>query len=980
MLESKRTKAVEYPTEPPPNSPVISDIDTHISRRLNDRDNKTLKCFLAPSDIATTAVARLFKCAVAEGRLGGAFFFPKKNQTAESDIPSAFTTIAYQLTQKSSVYKKHILDAIAKDPLILDFEHRIQFRKLIDEPSTFDFGREPEKRLVIIIGGLDRCDNDKQLQILNIIGEYVKFTSSPPLMWFVFARDEPHLKRVVKESRHFKELSFSDVESESSLVQGGGAVPSTPRNKARAWILDHVGYSTALDRNAPGAQRLASVRERLSAVKGSDAQVVIDFLDELLRTEKLEDNQRKRTLDLLRKMVQSAETIPECLLLSDDKFDLSPFNAVASGGFSDIHKIKYSGIYVGVKVVRIADASKRGRLLRAYAGELVISAHITHNNILPFYGFIRFGESPLFAGVFKWLEYGNVKDYLRKNPETPRIPLVSDIISGLDYLHGINIIHTDLKAKKVLISNEGCALLADFGISRVVATVATWTSYTGSINWMAPEILAAEDDILAQNAESDIWSLACTCYEIVTGHVPFYEIDPSVLRQADLDASSQELSFPNVKPEPLLGQSLGQGSIIDPFTPRDHARSWILELVGYSATFNRNTSEAQALANVRERLSALKGSDAQHVIDFLDELLRTENLKGDKQRRTLDLLHKIVKSAQIVPQHLLLSDVVLKFDPLELVAAGGFSDIFKREYKNRVVAVKVVRIKNPLERDKVLKRHTGELIISAYLAHPNILPFYGVVKINDSPLLIGISEWMENGDLLNYLEKKPEVPRIPLIADIVSGLDYLHGMDIIHADLNATNMLISDNGHALLADFSASRVMVTGVTSSSDWMTVVNWIAPEILTAEDDILAPNAESDIWSLACTCYEIVTGHIPFYEIDLRRVNTRLPVAMKTRKVVPTLPDTIVVHDKSNEATLAAKIRDLLMRCWNYTPAERPSIAEIKSLISRLNYTDDRAPLQSTDSTNIRNMQTSSSITIDYDRVYSVFRQVGLAAVSL
>ncbi|KXN90942.1 Mitogen-activated protein kinase kinase kinase ANP1 [Leucoagaricus sp. SymC.cos] len=556
MLESKRTKAVEYPTEPPPNSPVISDIDTHISRRLNDRDNKTLKCFLAPSDIATTAVARLFKCAVAEGRLGGAFFFPKKNQTAESDIPSAFTTIAYQLTQKSSVYKKHILDAIAKDPLILDFEHRIQFRKLIDEPSTFDFGREPEKRLVIIIGGLDRCDNDKQLQILNIIGEYVKFTSSPPLMWFVFARDEPHLKRVVKESRHFKELSFSDVESESSLVQGGGAVPSTPRNKARAWILDHVGYSTALDRNAPGAQRLASVRERLSAVKGSDAQVVIDFLDE------------------------------------------------------------------------------------AYAGELVISAHITHSNILPFYGVIRFGESPLFARVFKWLEYGNVKEYLRKNPETPRIPVIADIISGLDYLHGINIIHTDLKAKKVLISNEGCALLADFGISRVVATVATWTSYTGSINWMAPEILAAEDDILAQNAESDIWSLACTCYEIVTGHTPFYEIDP----------------------------------------------------------------------------------------------------------------------------------------------------------------------------------------------------------------------------------------------------------------------------------------------------------------------------------------------------RWVNTRLPFTMKTRKVVPTLPDTIVVHGKSNEATLAAKIRELLMRCWNYTPGERPSIAEIKSLISQLNYTDDRAPLQSTDSTNIRNMQTSSSVAIDYDRVYSVFRQVGLAAVSL
>ncbi|KXN85425.1 Serine/threonine-protein kinase HT1, partial [Leucoagaricus sp. SymC.cos] len=359
------------------------------------------------------------------------------------------------------------------------------------------------------------------------------------------------------------------------------------------------------------------------------------------------------------------------------------------------------------------------------------------------------------------------------------------------------------------------------------------------------------------------------------------------------------------------------------------------------------------------------------------KLLRKENLEGDERRRTLVLLRKVVQSTQTVPKCLLLENVQVDLHHSNQVANGGYSDIYKGECNNRIVCVKVARTGDSPTRDKLLKAHAGELIFSSNVAHKNILPFYGVFKLGKAPFLAGVSEWMKNGDLLQYLGDNPEVPRIPLIADIISGLEYLHGMEIFHADLKPKNVLISDDGHALLADFGISRVVAT-VATSSRGTTIANWTAPEMFTDELEAPSPNAASDVWSFACTCYQLVTGLTPFHELQ-DQTGIRLILAMATRKLVPSLPNSIVVYDGSNDTLLADEIRNLLGRCWNYTPTERPSSAEIKDLISQLNYTDNRKPIQTTHSTNLRHSQANASVVIDYDRVWNILLQVGLNAFS-
>ncbi|KXN92035.1 Serine/threonine-protein kinase HT1 [Leucoagaricus sp. SymC.cos] len=347
--------------------------------------------------------------------------------------------------------------------------------------------------------------------------------------------------------------------------------------------------------------------------------------------------------------------------------------------------------------------------------------------------------------------------------------------------------------------------------------------------------------------------------------------------------------------------------------PRDRARSWITGAIGYPSTSEHNSPEAQHLSRIRKRLAKLEDSEAQDVVDFLDELLRDGNLEGNQQRRGLDLLRKTVQSKQTIPQRLKLSDVTCNLDMSECIATGGSSTIFKGQLGGRSVCVKVTLPSKRSEgsSEKSFKAHVGELIVSSHVAHENILPFHGVWEYKDGSLA-GVSEWMDEGNLRHYLGKEPGTPRIPLMADIISGLDYLHKMGIIHADLKAANVLyLLETRRALLADFGVSHIGATLATNASQ-LGSIYWTAPEILAPEEgkDMSPPTPESDVWSFACTCYELLTDLTPFHQAGgntaISIQHPRLIVAMMLRKVVPPLPDSIVVHDGPRDAVLEPKIR--------------------------------------------------------------------------
>ncbi|KAH8115034.1 kinase-like domain-containing protein, partial [Phellopilus nigrolimitatus] len=96
---------------------------------------------------------------------------------------------------------------------------------------------------------------------------------------------------------------------------------------------------------------------------------------------------------------------------------------------------------------------------------------------------------------------------------------VIGIADGLQYLHGEGVIHSDLKAENVLISDDGLPRICDFGISRILVSSQTFGGISsqnngtkGTLRWMSKELLEFCEPPNTHSMESDIWAFGMTVY------------------------------------------------------------------------------------------------------------------------------------------------------------------------------------------------------------------------------------------------------------------------------------------------------------------------------------------------------------------------------------------------------------------------------------------------------------------------------------
>lgn len=115
----------------------------------------------------------------------------------------------------------------------------------------------------------------------------------------------------------------------------------------------------------------------------------------------------------------------------------------------------------------------------------------------------------------------NVKKY---GPLSERLVArqVRQVLNGLTYLHSQGIVHRDIKGANILLTKDGQIKLSDFGVATKFSETVKSMSFAGSPYWMAPEIIESGHC----SAASDIWSLACTIYELITGNPPYSDLNP----------------------------------------------------------------------------------------------------------------------------------------------------------------------------------------------------------------------------------------------------------------------------------------------------------------------------------------------------------------------------------------------------------------------------------------------------------------------
>jgi eukaryotic-like serine/threonine-protein kinase len=175
---------------------------------------------------------------------------------------------------------------------------------------------------------------------------------------------------------------------------------------------------------------------------------------------------------------------------------------------------------VALKVLRPELSSEIGpdRFLR----EIKLAARLTHPHILPVFDS---GESEgLLFYVMPNMEGKSLRDRMAKDKVFPlddALRITREVASALDYAHRQGVIHRDVKPENILMHDEA-ALVADFGIGKAMSTAGgsiTQTGFAlGTPAYMSPEQASADS---AVDGRSDLYSLGCVLYEMLTGEQPF---------------------------------------------------------------------------------------------------------------------------------------------------------------------------------------------------------------------------------------------------------------------------------------------------------------------------------------------------------------------------------------------------------------------------------------------------------------------------
>ena len=269
------------------------------------------------------------------------------------------------------------------------------------------------------------------------------------------------------------EGSNMSIDSFSSLQMsnGGGSVAmsvdnsSVGSNDSHTRILNHQGLKR-VNNNYSVAQ---SVNRGKVSHGLSDDALAQALMNPRVPTEALE-NFDNWTIDLR-------------------KLNMGP--AFAQGAFGKLYRGTYNSEDVAIKLLeRPENNVERAQLMeQQFQQEVMMLATLKHPNIVRFIGACR--KSMVWCIVTEYARGGSVRQFLakRQNRSVPlklAVKQALDVARGMEYVHGLNLIHRDLKSDNLLISADKSIKIADFGVARIEVQTEGMTPETGTYRWMAP--------------------------------------------------------------------------------------------------------------------------------------------------------------------------------------------------------------------------------------------------------------------------------------------------------------------------------------------------------------------------------------------------------------------------------------------------------------------------------------------------------------
>ena len=234
-----------------------------------------------------------------------------------------------------------------------------------------------------------------------------------------------------------------------------------------------------------------------------------------------------------------------------------------------------------------------------------------------------------------------------------------------------------------------------------------------------------------------------------------------------------------------------------------------------------------------------------------------------------------------------------RYEILEKIGTGGMSDVYKAKCHklNRYVAIKVLK-QEFSENTNFVSKFRVEAQAAAGLMHPNIVNVYDVGE--EDGIYYIVMELVEGITLKNYIEKKARLSvkeAISIAIQVSMGIEAAHNNHIIHRDIKPQNIMISKEGKVKIADFGIAKA-ATSNTITSNVMGSVHYTSPE--QARGGI--SDERSDIYSLGCTMFEMLTGRVPFdgettVAIAIKHIQEEMPSPREYVSEIPVCVEQII-----------------------------------------------------------------------------------------
>lgn len=630
---------------------------------------------------------------------------------------------------------------------------------------------------------------------------------------------------------------------------------------------------------------------------------------------------------------------------------LSEADPIALHGLTLVHRGCWLGCECAIKIFKSPDTQWNMDQLSKYIGLLI---NLRHPHVVKLIGFAHDAEK---SYVLMELMDGDLRNFMKNRLRdgksktgrpftyTQALDIITQIAKGMYYLHRQKYIHGELKCSNVLVKESGDHIdvkIADFHCARQLgearsSSASKPTMANARPRWTAPEAIPryAEDEpseLLLQ--KGDVYSFGLTCYEVLSGKLPFENV-----RGIELVKRITQGIRPELPGE--LNEAL-KGLITSCWHPQHASRPTfeeichVLDIIKSSEPLKSEVSSGvqKVKDRFREMLKVLSV-----VKKFNPPPPRVEDNQwtnfGEEKNQSMDGV-----TSEHIPRYLMIEPSDLIKGPR--IGKGASADVFEAKWLGCRFAVK--RFKPGTIAGSSLQQ---EMKFLTQLLHPHIVRLVGfsiqnqecsiVMELMDSDLRHLIDTRMKkiasHGDdhaCSSKLGAGPFTPEeaLDIILKIALGMAFLHSKNVFHRDLKAKNVLVQNRSGIIdvkIVDFGVSQHFDSKQSLDPSFVTKVGtgfWRAPEILSepassscAGDQIITCDLKAaDVYSFAVTCYEVVSGELPFVRDGLPFMKTSNYDAVRSG-VRPSLP-----------ADVNPDLGKLIERCWHGDPKQRPDFVQI------------------------------------------------------